>query len=88
MAGVRAIRDHLRVVALEFAAGNFTASATVHAQTVPGTADMRARGRAIRYEFRLLPRGGEIRITTSDPAALGAVHEFLAFQRSDHRTGG
>jgi hypothetical protein len=49
---------------------------------------MAARRRAIRYEFRELPRGGEVRITTSDPAALRAVHEFLAFQRSDHRAAG
>jgi hypothetical protein len=47
---------------------------------------MRARRRAIRYAFRALPRGGEVRITTGDARALRAVHEFLAFQRVDHRT--
>jgi hypothetical protein len=29
-----------------------------------------------------------VRITTTDPAALAAVHEFLAFQRADHRAAG
>jgi hypothetical protein len=86
-AGVRTIREHLRTVATQFAAGDFGASATVHGRTVPGTAVMRARRRVIRYEFRELPRGGEVRIRTRDPDALRAVHEFLAFQRSDHRTG-
>jgi hypothetical protein len=85
-AGVRTIREHLQAVARQFAGGDFSASATVHARTVPGTAAMRARRRYIRYEVRPLPRGGELRITTRDPVALGAVHEFLAFQRADHRT--
>jgi hypothetical protein len=86
-AGVRTIREHLRTIARQFAEGDFSASATVHARTVPGTAVMRARRTSIRYQFRPLPRGGELRITTRDPAALRAVHEFLAFQRGDHRTG-
>jgi hypothetical protein len=87
-AGVRAIRDHLRGIAQAFAAGDFSASATVHAQSVPGSAVMRSRRRLIRYRFRDLPGGGEIRITTRDPEALRAIHEFLAFQRTDHRTTG
>jgi hypothetical protein len=85
-AAVRTIREHLQSIARAFAAGDFTASTTVHAQPVPGTAVMRARRRAIRYEFRALPRGGEVRITTGDVPARRAVHEFLAFQRADHRT--
>ena len=86
-AGVRTIRDHLRTIARQFAAGDFSASASVHAQRVPGTATMRARRATIRYEFRALPGGGEVRITTADRKAIDAVHEFLAFQRMDHRTG-
>ena len=84
-AGTRTIREHLRTIAQQFAEGDFSASATVHAREVPGTAVMRARRDAIRCEFRPLPRGGELRITTSDPVALRAIHEFLAFQRADHR---
>jgi TusA-related sulfurtransferase len=47
---------------------------------------MGERPRHIRYEFRERPRGGEVRIVTTDPAAVRAVHEFLAFQRREHRT--
>ena len=85
-AGARTIREHLRTVAHQFANGDFSASAAVHAQVVPGTAVMRARRERIRYEVRPLPRGGELRITTADPDVLRAIHEFLAFQRADHRT--
>lgn len=87
-AGTRAIRDHLRHEAERFAAGDFADPAAVHARAVPGTAMMSARRAAIRYEFHELPRGGELRITTTDTAAVRAVHEFLAFQRGEHRAGG
>ena len=87
-AGVRAIREHLKGIAAAFASGDFATPAFVHMRQVPGTATMAAKRGVIRYEFHELPRGGEVRITTSDPEALRAVHEFLAFQRSDHRAGG
>jgi hypothetical protein len=85
-AGVRQIRSHLKEIAAAFRAGDFRIPAMVHAMKVPGTEIMAARKNAIRYEFRELPRGGEVRIVTTDPEAVQAVHEFLAFQRTDHRT--
>jgi len=87
--GIEQIRSHLRHIADAFAAGDFRIPAFVHdREAVPGTATMAAKRDVIRYEFRELPRGGEVRITTDDPEALQAVHEFLAFQRADHRAGG
>jgi hypothetical protein len=56
----------------------------VHATEVPGTRVMRATRASIRYVFHPLPGGGEVRIVTRDSAAVRAVHEFLAFQRTEH----
>lgn len=86
--GVRTIREHLRGIAAAFATGDFSTPAFVHMQDVPGTRVMAERRASIRYTFNELARGGEVRITTTDPAALKAVHEFLAFQRQDHRAHG
>jgi hypothetical protein len=86
-AGVNQIRRHLQEIVTAFRAGDFRTPATVHAMKVPGTEVMTARKAVIRYEFRPLPRGGEVRIVTADADAVRAVHEFLAFQRVDHRTG-
>ncbi len=86
--GTEQIRAHLRLIADRFAAGDFAIPGFVHGTNeVPGTAIMAERRGAIDYEFAELPRGGEVRIRTGDPEAVRAVHEFLAFQRSDHRTG-
>ena len=87
-AGVMRIRRHLRAIADAFAAGDFGTPAFVHLQQVPGTTVMAAKRSIIAYAVRDLPRGAELRIITRDPAALAAVHEFMAFQRKDHRAEG
>lgn len=86
--GVRVIREHMREVARRFAAGDFSFSEAVHANhEIPGVAALRAAREAVRYSYRELPRGGEVRLTSSDERLVKAIHEFLAFQNSDHRTG-
>jgi hypothetical protein len=85
---IATIRTHLKEVSAAFRQGDFNVPGFVHAQEVPGTKVMAAKKAAIRYEFKTLPKGGEIRIKTSDPEALTAIHQFLAFQRMDHRAGG
>jgi hypothetical protein len=82
------IREHLRDIARAFGAGDFATPGFVHVGEVPGTREMRERRDAITYAFAPLPRGGEVRITARDSAALGAVHAFLAYQRREHMAPG
>jgi len=84
-AGVAMVRHHLRKIAQAFASGDFSTPAFVHMRDVPGTKIMAAKRDAITYTVSDLPRGGAVRITTHDLDALAAVHQFLAFQRQDHR---
>jgi hypothetical protein len=84
-AGVETIRVHMRDIADRFSRGDFTIPGVVHAREVPGTRVMADRKAQIAYEARDLPGGAEVRIRATDPVAVDAVHEFLAFQRSDHR---
>jgi hypothetical protein len=87
-AGVAQIRRHLQEIALAFQGGDFSTPAFVHMRDVPGTRIMAEKRTAITYTYADLPRGGEVRIRTPDPVALQAVHDFMAFQRGDHRAGG
>jgi len=87
-AAIATIRVHMREIAASFRSGDFTKPFQVHAQTVPGTAVMRDRRAAISYVPIDRPRGGEVRITSRDLAAVRAIHEFLAFQREQHHAGG
>ena len=84
-AGVATIRAHMGLIARRFGEGDFTIPELVHAEAVPGTAVMAAQRDRIAYTADTVPGGGEVRIQTTDPVALAAVHQFLAFQRQDHR---
>jgi hypothetical protein len=83
-----AIRSHLPHIAQMFGDGNFEAPMLVHeAKDVPGTAAMTKLKAKIAYKYTETPGGGRVDITTSDPAALAAVHEFLKYQITEHKTG-
>src|SRR5262245_38645791 len=81
------VRAHLRTIARAFAAGDFSMPARIHEQAPPGAETMKARKDLIRYAYSDTPRGGTVTITSDDPDAMGAIHEFLRFQIEDHGTG-
>lgn len=83
-----AIRHHMRDIAVAFRAGDFARPFRVHAQVVPGTDVMAARHTRITYEATDRPRGAEVRLRTTDAAAVTAIRVFLAFQRSAHHSAG
>jgi hypothetical protein len=83
-AGARVIRQHLRNIALAFRAGDFSGPAYIHMTSVPGARVMTDRRNYIRYDYRELPRGGALRITTTDFTARKAIWEFIAYQRNEH----
>lgn len=87
-AGIVQIRAHIREIAHAFKSGDFSTPAVVHLKEVPGTRIMAERRDAITYEPRDLPRGAELLIRTKDPIARQAIHEFMAFQRGEHRATG
>jgi hypothetical protein len=41
----------------------------------------------IAYTYEETDTGGKVLISTANPKALKAVHEFLRFQIDDHQTG-
>ena len=82
-----AIRAHFGHIVAMFAAGDFSAPMLIHAENPPGTEEMRRLRETIQYNVDNTERGARIRITTKDAVALRAVHAFLRFQITDHRTG-
>jgi len=86
-AGVAKIRRHMRRIADAFGRGDFNLPGFVHGREVPGTAVMTAGRARIDYLVDTLPGGGQLRLITGDQSVLVAIHEFLNFQRHDHRAG-
>jgi hypothetical protein len=84
--GINQIRAHLLLISRSFARGDFSLPGFVHEKPVPGTAVMAERADKISYTVEDLEHGGVVHIRTSDPEALKAVHDFIAFQIAEHRT--
>jgi hypothetical protein len=85
-AGVPQIRAHTAEIGAAFRRGDFTVPGFVHDRAVPGTATMAARRSRISYIADTVPHGGSLRIHSTDSMAISAIHQFLAFQRQDHRS--
>ena len=81
------IRMHLSHIAQMFAAGNFNTPMFIHATNPPGVPVMKKLRSQIHYEYQDTASGGRLRIQTTNPKAVSAVHDFLRFQIEDHRTG-
>jgi hypothetical protein len=86
-AGRARILAHMGRIAAAFSVGDFRLPGFVHAREVPGTRAMSAERGKIGYSVESLPRGAALRLRSTDSAAVEAIHEFLAFQRTDHRAG-
>jgi hypothetical protein len=82
-----ALRAHLRAIADEFARGRFDKPFQTHGEIPPGVDVMRANVGAITFRYRDISEGGAVRIETSDAGLVQAVHAFLRYQITEHRTG-
>jgi hypothetical protein len=82
------IRAHLKLIQHAFQAGDFSTPEFVHMRTMPGADVMSRKTNLIAYTYADLPRGGEVRITTTDPESLAAIRNFMEAQRGDHTAGG
>ena len=82
-----AIRAHLPHIAKMFAAGDFSMPHFIHAGNVPGTDGMKRLRDRIVYRYEDIPNGGRVSITTRHVSALAAIHEFLRYQITAHKTG-
>ncbi|MCA1817122.1 MAG: hypothetical protein LC746_12065 [Acidobacteria bacterium] len=81
------IREHLAHIAQAFAAGNFETPSLVHGEAPPGVAVMRKLKAGISYRYEETSGGARVLIKTGNAEALAAVHAFLRYQITEHRTG-
>lgn len=82
----QAIRSHLAHIVTMFSSGEFSVPMFVHDRVPPGVPVMKDKHSEISYAFEELSAGGRVRIKTTNPDVLKAIHEFLRFQIEDHHT--
>ena len=84
---LQAIRSHLTHIVTMFSEGDFSTPMFVHDQVPPGVPVMKNKHAEISYTFEELTAGGRVRIRTTNPDALKAIHEFMRYQITEHKTG-
>lgn len=86
-ASIASIRSHLEHIRVAFAAGNFSMPMFIHGTEPPGADVLAKRREMLGYRVEEIPAGGRLVITTKDIDALNALHAFLKFQITEHKTG-
>jgi hypothetical protein len=81
------IRKHLRFIAGEFKRGNFEIPGFIHAVTPDGVPRMKRLKEQISYDYAETAAGARLNITSVHKDATEAIHSFLRFQITDHKTG-
>jgi hypothetical protein len=81
------IRLHLAQITKMFRDGNFSVPLFIHNAIPPGTPTMSKLHDQIRYIYSDMPQGAKISIASKNKEAVDAVHDFLRFQITDHKTG-
>jgi len=82
-----AIRQHLEHIATLFKQGDFDIPMFIHAQTPPGVPTMKRLKEEITYNTQATEKGAQVKIVSTNPKAVSAIHQFLTFQIKDHQTG-
>jgi hypothetical protein len=82
-----AIRSHLSSITAMFGDGDFSTPRFVHDSVPPGATTMKLLKSKIKYQYEEIASGGRVRMESSDPVAIAAIHDFLGFQISEHQTG-
>jgi hypothetical protein len=81
------IQMHLHHIAQAFKSGDFNIPMFVHDQTPPGVETMKKLKDQIKYKYEPAENGGRVAISSANAQAVTAIHEFLKFQITEHKTG-
>jgi hypothetical protein len=81
------IRGHFGHIAHAFSTGDFDLPMFIHDRVPPGADTMKWLRTSISYRSKDTSRGARVIIKTGNRQALAAIHDFLRFQITDHRTG-
>jgi hypothetical protein len=81
------IQMHLHHITQAFKSGDFNIPMFVHDQTPPGVDVMTKLKDQIHYKYETAANGGRVVISSANADAVTAIHDFLKFQITEHKTG-
>ncbi len=86
---IKPMQQYLRQTAKEYGKGDFSSTERFHGTDMPGLAQMKsAKTGEIRYQYKALRNGGQIRFSTEYPQLLEALHAWIEAQIKEHGNAG
>jgi len=84
---IEQIRRHFEHISHAFQSGDFNIPVFVHDQTPPGVPAMIRLKDKVHYKYEEIQNGARVLISSDNGDAIAAVHDFLRFQITEHKTG-
>jgi ubiquinone/menaquinone biosynthesis C-methylase UbiE len=84
--GIEQIRTHLKEIADAFKQGDFGKPLMTHSEQPPGVPTLQRLKAEITYTYADTSLGAIVRIATSNAEARDALHAFLRYQITEHKT--
>lgn len=81
---LKLVREHLKKIAKEFQAGNFSDPATIHGNVMPGLITLKNNPTKFTVTYVELTYGAKIEFRSSDPTIITALHQWVDAQVKDH----
>jgi len=82
---IKLIQAYLLKLAAQFRNGDFSMTEALHGSRMPGLAQLKtAKPDEIKFEYHALANGGQIHFSTEYPQFVGALHEWIDAQNTEH----
>jgi hypothetical protein len=81
------VRAHLLQEAAKFARGDYSDPAYIHGKTMPGLVQLASGSSRMSVHYFETPSGAAITLVSTDQPLITAIHEWLAAQERDHKSG-
>jgi hypothetical protein len=81
------VRAHLLQEAARFARGDYSDPAYIHGKGMPGLVQLALGSSRMSIHYFETPSGAAITLGSTDQTLITAIHEWLAAQQRDHKSG-
>lgn len=78
------IQQHLSMLALKFAKGDFSGPKRIHGEAMPGLPQLAAGFSRVQFNYQALANGAQLDYVASEPELIDAIHAYFDAQLSDH----
>ncbi|WP_204369197.1 hypothetical protein [Methylocucumis oryzae] len=78
------IQQHLSMLAMKFAKGDFSGPKRIHGEAMPGLVQLTTGFSRVQFNYQALANGAQLDYVAREPELIDAIHAYFDAQLSDH----